>query len=541
MVVANPAKTSEAPIGGEGGAYVFPPSWQGLKQQVIYLAQFGDGIQVIEGVAGAGKSTFSLWLSEDPAALVQSVMSLPAAADAQHIFYELLQHLGLRPSVSAGAGALLVMLRSYVQSLHRDGSRSVVLIDDAHLIADSELAALISVIPGETGSGQGLHLILMAEPGFAARIDQLQLLDVAVHDSVLPPLSPSEVETLLAKRADGRSGNSGGIEHARRVWGLTGGIPGRVLALPRDSAGASHSGEPVSDESAISLRGWPIAHFIALIILCCILIWAFLVQRDEPEGAGSRDRASETPAVDIQGAAARGVTRAPAVPIVTVVDTDAEIVDLQPDAVESERLLQNGLGEEGGQHQSETLDFVSEDGSKEEAAATNVSPGLASEIEPVKDDLETEESTEMRREALSAQGEPEVQEASVVDVPTATAANESRQQASTGGLIGTDVIADSEARLLKYPGSAYVLQLMASSAPKSLIEFYEVQPNRDNLMIYRADRDGRILHILVEGFYADKAAAVAAIANLPDKQKKGGPWPKRIQQIQQDISANQRR
>ena len=90
-------------------------------------------------------------------------------------------------------------------------------------------------------------------------------------------------------------------------------------------------------------------------------------------------------------------------------------------------------------------------------------------------------------------------------------------------------------QLLSYPPNAYVLQLMAASAEDKLAAFVASQPNKHNLLMYKTERDGKLLFILVEGFYADKASAEAAVANLPAQQRSGGPWPKKIEQIHQEV------
>lgn len=76
---------------------------------------------------------------------------------------------------------------------------------------------------------------------------------------------------------------------------------------------------------------------------------------------------------------------------------------------------------------------------------------------------------------------------------------------------------------------------MAASAEDKLSAYVADQPNKANLYAYRTKRDGKALYILVEGFYADKDSAQAAVANLPPQQQEGGPWPKRIEQIHQEL------
>lgn len=498
--------------------YVLPPSWQGLKQQILYLAQFGGGVQVIEGITGAGKTTFAAWLNQDQAALSLSVVEVAGHATGQSLFLDLLRQLGLRPQPSAGLGELLVMLRGYVQSLHRDGSRAVVLMDDAHLIVDADLAALMSVMQGGSDSGFGLHLILMAEPGLTARIDQLQLLDVVVHDMTIPALSPAEAQSLVSQY----SGEEIDTATAQTLWHQSQGIPGKIIAALRVSPQVDEVEEvdeavpPAHGASRSPIRTWPKAHIAAVAFLLAALIWAFAAQQDEAEPVVTR--------VDVSGLIEQSSERQPAsapvnVPAPVTVQPERPVSLPSPPASPPETGSAPATAET-----APTLDSQPQE-QRRESSSSQVVPD---------DRLEAAADAQPRREESPANSVPVEQ--SQEQVP--------QDRPSTATELPTtepDLVAQSEKRLLAYPAHAYVLQLMASAAPEVLLNFVASQPNRDHLLVYRARRNGKLLHILVEGFYADKSAATAAIANLPPAQRKSGPWPKRIEQIHQDIGADRPR
>ena len=527
--------------------YLFPPSWQGLKQQVIYLAQFGGGVQVIGGCQGAGKTTFVHWLLQEPDSLNLTMLTVQQDAETSTVFIELLEHLGLRPHLEAPLGELLVMLRGYVQNLYRDGVRAVVALDNAHWLADAELAALLSVIQEDVESGLGLHLILLAEPGLVARIDQLQVLDVTVHDASLPAFSPSEVGALLIKLAQVQSHVNAGAEQAQKVWGQSKGIPGAVIALlnqPADVPYPVQNRSATGSESSISLRGWPVAHFIALIVLCAILLWVYLVQGNGPEPS---DDAKTLQRVDVQlpnavtlqgGEDAEGV------------DKVAETTQVANESVATLNSVSNEKVTEtlnsGSNIESDSLGNDLED--PNEVRSTDI---RSFELESEPNDMGTSEATAVENstpdstpiaEDLAASDvaaeAPQIRSEANSNARVAAPVEELRPQEVTG--VASKVPTESERKLLSMPENAFVLQLMAISALDTLQQFVVAQPNRDNLLIYRARRNGKLLYILVEGFYADKAAASAAINNLPSNQRKAGPWPKKLDQIQRDIRDNER-
>ena len=83
----------------------------------------------------------------------------------------------------------------------------------------------------------------------------------------------------------------------------------------------------------------------------------------------------------------------------------------------------------------------------------------------------------------------------------------------------------------------FVLQVLAANSRKSLEDFVVGQANRANLRIYRSLRAGKSWYVVVEGFYADKDSALAAMSNLPNSQLKAGPWPKSIVAVKLEIAA----
>ncbi|MCR6653416.1 MAG: AAA family ATPase [Cellvibrionaceae bacterium] len=464
---------------GKSSAPLFPPSWQGLRQQIVYLAQFGSSIQVIHAEADAGKSTFFSRLLRSGLGSTTIGVTVEEGAGLAAFFRDVLEELGLRPSAEAGLGELVAALRSFVQTLHKERTRAVLLVDDAHYLTDSELGALVSTLQGQADPGVGFHVVLFATPGLAARIDALQVLDVAVHDAALPPFSPAEIHQLLEARAQGAGLV---LEQTQRIWYQSGGLPGVALAS------LEHLRPPPAAEKVMSLRGLPIGHIAALVVLCSVLIWAFLVREvdDVPRNEASPVPMSILP--QAEPVPAQPETPPVASPEVELTPSSAEIapeptiVARKPDeaGVNLEKVVASGDGR----------------------AAPEPVPEPDPPAEPV-------------RPAAPARPQSPV---------VAPVAADSRTVAEQGAT-----------RLLSYPPNAYVLQLMAASAEDKLAAYIAEQPNKLNLHAYKTERDGKVLFILVEGFYADKASAQAAITNLPVQQRNSGPWAKKIEQIQQEI------
>lgn len=529
----------EALQSDDNGLYL-PPSWQGLKQQVTYLAQFGSSIQVIHGDKGAGKTTLFRLLEEEGICADYLAVRVKATVDTDAFFRDILWQLGLRPGDDDPFGTLIVALRGYVQSLQQERARVVLAIDDAHLLTDAFLAAVASVLQGREDTGVGLHLILFAETGLAERFDALQLLDVEVHDVQIPTFNATEVEQFLYAKGLGLNPPAS-PEALRQLWHNSKGIPGEILRL---YAKLRRSKPDVSldMETSISLNGLPLAHMAALLLLTGALIWAFLVRDPQTLPAPGADQRSE-PEVGPRSSSVASLGSEQNEQMVAQTRSVALLSEAAMQSMASEGQQKLVVTSEGAASSQPLLDA--------EAAVTKVA-GAATEalsLNTAQSDASIEDGADFDvkvinsdRLAASASVQPLAESSTAAKSSQAAISASTQSQVVASGksnrLASTqdEWLKSSKRALLNYSGNAFVLQLMATGALDRLYEFAMAQPNRGNLLVYPALRNGQKLFILVEGFYADKESALAGRANLPAGQQRGGPWPKRIASIHEDIA-----
>lgn len=491
---------------GVDSGVLFPPSWQGLRQQIIYLAQFGNSIQVIHGKPRAGKSTFFRHSVENGLGSTTIGVQVQDGESTESFFRAVVEEIGLRPAQDASVGQLISMLRGFVQSLHKERLRTVLIIDDAQKLGDSELGALVSILQGDAEPGIGLHVVLFAQSGFVDHLDDLQVLDVAVHDAALPPFSPTEIHQLLQSHQANLGVAPGSAQDVQLIWRQAEGLPGAALSLAKEM---SSQPEPAF-QKVFSLRGLPWGHLAALLVLCVVLVWAFLVRSP---GESHQDRSIVSP-IEVPLAPIPAAQTAPMkknLPDAESVPDQAQSVvaslEAAPNLAQSDSKSE-GLAPESSREQIETA--TSElDGEKTPEVGANF-------------DNKTRDVTV---------GSVPSEEVSAPSVARTTAA----PQSSSPERRSPASLAESEKQLLAYPSHAYVLQLMATLDLEKLMSFVAQQPNAANLLVYRTRRDNKLLYILVEGFYADKDSAAAAVVNLPIRQREGGPWPKKLEQVQQEI------
>lgn len=569
-----------------GPELLLTPAWQILRQQILHLAQFGGGVQVICGPEGAGKSTFLAFLQKAADTDGFHSWQVPAHCDNATLFRHMLQALGLRPGQQAGAGELIYSLRNYAQSLERSRQRLVFAFDDAHHLGNSELAALISVLQGSSESGFGLHFILLAEPGLAERIDELHLVDVSVQDVQLPPFSPAELNTVFSNTflAPGEPLTLHG-EVLERVWVQSEGLPGRAL----DMARALKTRPPEEEQPGFRFAGLPIWHMAALGLLGVVLLWA-LVFRDSTEapqdggtitasadrlngdgarrtvpieivenprpgrtqsaGPNVRDSAQGSPVVDASGPGRSTTATGADATIVgpdsayaaqrSPVDGDVDVAPVDPaPGSTGDNALEATL--------SERLDRAQRDTNNESVAGADEPMADATEFPAVNipagslpvDKAPAATPSTPSASASNSKPAPDAPVAEPVEDLPAQELDVKPAAGAAAPVVDTvelnDMVEQGEKALLALAPSGYVLQLMATTTEKALMEYVARQPNRRNLLVHSADRKGKRMYLLVEGFYADKDAALLAISNLPSEQQAGKPWPKKVSVIHEEI------
>ncbi len=90
--------------------------------------------------------------------------------------------------------------------------------------------------------------------------------------------------------------------------------------------------------------------------------------------------------------------------------------------------------------------------------------------------------------------------------------------------------------LLQQPPGTFTLQLLGSRDEASITRFiqrYALDP--DKTAYYRGRYKNAEWYVLLYGIYPDKAAALAARSALPDKVRKGNPWPRSLKSVQDSI------
>ncbi len=464
-----------------------------LLDKLEHLCQFSASLLVVLGEPGSGKSRLARELgnSFEPE---DEICLLNASSDCSSldILTEIADCFSLLSSPQASIGQLLASLRRFSQSADELDSLALVIIDDAQHLNEQTLGELTSLLQGQDPGGRRLHIVLFAEPQLANRLDQFQLQDLLIHDFYLEPFTLAEATDYLNFRmeAAGYIGPELFNELLVEPWWRR--AEGRLSILHQ----AAHqwlleSIQPPAEKARPKL---PLVHIVSIALLLGLLMMAYLYSGndevapvDEPELADERAE----PVRPLQS------------------DSPVEI-----DRAEEARLTQP-LDLLVSPEQPETAAEATGENSGAQRQAAESIPSPVVEAEP---DLPQASATAPEEQTAVPPLEPKTEPAPVqkprVELPQ---------------------LPEDEQILLSWRPGDYTLQLLGAHSERSVRDYMTRQPNRAQLLRYQTERQGKPWYVVVVGRYQTSAEARRAVEQLPEAQRKAGPWPRRLEEVQEEI------
>ncbi|MCA9053048.1 MAG: AAA family ATPase [Planctomycetaceae bacterium] len=212
--------------------FFFPArSHQGALLKLRYLVEHRKGLGVLVGDHGLGKTYLTHVLEREcqdsSVQFVRIVFPLLTPS-------ELLRYIGLQlGAVSPGDGIdisadlVLNRLEQFLRQAAESGQRTVVIVDDAHLLNGEHLQVL-QLLLNLGGGIAALNLLLVGRSDLLPRLDRLPPLSDRVSvRATLKPLSNDEAEGYVSHRLAAAGVSTGILQPTaiRTAWELSRGVP----------------------------------------------------------------------------------------------------------------------------------------------------------------------------------------------------------------------------------------------------------------------------------------------------------------------------
>ncbi len=481
---------------------------QRLLEQLNQEISSGSAVPLVEGPAKSGKTRLAnLFCRHCDPRFGAHLLTIAWGVGPRDVLRASATALGLPTDEGQSANQLLAILRDFARSLQDQSQTALLVFDDAHNLDARTTAALMSLVHRKGGLSNGLKLLFWSEPGLLNRVDDLQL-ELSVREFTLPLLTPTEtgafLEQWLREDADHAAGRFPlAPSDVQQLWVESGGCIGLVKELARERLEQRETmPKPESKSSnrllTANLGGLPVGHIAALLLLIGGLGGLLWLGKAEP-------RAQATVVATEMG---------------TPTNTTSDIL-----------VMGRGPESLGNPANTAPSAAVAPDQVPSAAEPEVVVTTATLDLEPVVDNEELRQalyggSTPTEESASQRQSEPEKPELDFKPNP------ESRAQ------MPADPLSSDEQALLAFSPDTYSLQIMSASGRESIEQFKREQPNESRLYLYQSRRNGKPWFVLLAGNYPTRAAARAAIAELPETQQFTGPWPRELEMIQREITAD---
>ncbi len=465
-----------------------------LLDKLEHLCQFSASLLVVLGEPGSGKSLLARELgnsfeSEDEICLINAQPD----GSSLDVLTEIADCFSLSADTQTSVGQLLASLRHFGQSADELDSLALVAIDDAQHLSEQTLGELTSLLQAQDVGGRRLHIVLFAEPQIANRLDRFQLQEVLIHDFYLEPLTLSETADYLNFRMEwaGYIGPELFNELLVEPWWRR--AEGRLPILHQ----AAHQWllESVQPKVEKPTSKLPLVHIVSIALLLGLLMMAYLYSGNDDESGHEPDLADRS----LENSDNRQPAKA------------------SPETVSSE-----------GQRVVEPLDRVTPSQQPESLEeATNDEP--LAEPEAVETEAPPLTTSETTLEAL--QGAPGAVTEQASELPPETQVGPATEEKP----VELPQLPEDEQILLSWRSDDYTLQLLGAHSEQSVRDYMNRQPNSAQLLRYQSQRQGKPWYVVVVGRYQSSAEARRAVAQLPESQQKAGPWPRPLEEIQEEI------
>lgn len=218
----------------------------GVQQEVLSTLRYGmtgpGGITLLIGEAGTGKTTLVqaavTSLGDDR---VQCVLISNPTLTRNEFYESLVERFRLGPEAGESKATFLSVLRTHLETRHKDGQITALVIDEAQSLPDELLEEIRLLSNLETSTAKLLSVVLAGQPELSDRLNQRKLRQLKQRIGLrcaLRPFTLAETASYLAGRLRIAGGSPADIftrEAVGAIYEASKGIP-RVINVIAENA-----------------------------------------------------------------------------------------------------------------------------------------------------------------------------------------------------------------------------------------------------------------------------------------------------------------
>jgi len=498
------------------------PAWQEHAEMVSHFCQFSQNVLLIVAPESGGKTTF-----------LKHVLSKPAAKLRTHTIYAEPQTTveSLMRNVIKGFDLDWVELSAVTQQVQANIEEDyfqqeitwALFVDDAHLLSNEQLQALLALVKYDVEARKHLHLILLGEPSLELRLlapEFSTLVQGKMFTLELESWTLQDLQTLFARDAAKIS-----KEQISVIFERSRGLPGYVMRERDAALGYSTTGKKMTKSN---FKFWGM-HPVSLGILAGVMIgggYLFFNSSQDMDGSSIPVNAAQ-PAENNwsnNDISAKKANTGVAFHFDKVDNSDIVEEDMTPEQGATAMPLANTVPVLGSEN-SKTIENNVHQNTDSAKPTTTASPTA-----PVVEQ-KTQVQKAVPKEVTKTAEAPAIKPA---DSEKKVLKNEAKDSARKS-------LSQEELHLLSADRHHYTLQLLGASKIESVNQFIRQHNLQDKTHFVRTKRAGKDWYIVVYGDYPSAQAAKAAAKTIPESLRKTKlePWVREIHAVQEDIRLSQ--
>ncbi|HCH24141.1 MAG TPA: hypothetical protein DE179_07575 [Oceanospirillaceae bacterium] len=479
---------------------------------LLHLSHFSDYLVLLTAPAGSGKSIFAQqFLRVQPTDTCVVQLTPEETLSGPRLVREIVAQLPIEVPKHASLEQSILALQDLSMSLAANDQILLLVIDDAHWLADDALELLANVIPHSAPADARPHVVLFAEPVLVERFETPQFNELRqerFYQLTLAPFSQADSREFLRQLvADLGLPGDADIHAAQldQLHEMAKGVPGYLDMLMRQAL--SQGG---LQNAANGLPVWHISAIALVLVALLSLWWLNREVVDEFDLAGHASVELGAQATAFPEPVSSGTLKPLPVLEPLVLSPEPEFNPRQPQEVEAAtEVLPVAEGLVDPQQQQQIDDLLQQSEALHEQlqqAAVQMSQVSPEATLPVP-----------QQAVVTPQSEP------VASVQPATIEVAKR-------------LNDIEQRFMALPKEHYSLQVLGARYEATAKQFLtSLGAVKLPVYVLELERGGEPWFVVLVGDFVSQRDARNAIENLPQKVRNLQPWARPVTKLQQQL------